>query len=224
MRNLIALMPIKAHSSRVPNKNFRVIAGKPLFQWMLDTLLELEFVDYILINTDAKEHLLAAGLVESDRVILKTRSDSLVGDDVSMNLILEDDLNSNPASMYLMTHTTNPALSSDTLRGAYKAFLHGIEDGYDSLFSVNKHQARFYSSQVSPINHDPANLIPTQDLEPWYEENSCLYYFTREAFGENQARIGAKPLMFETPSMESVDIDEWKDWHLAEAILKMESK
>jgi CMP-N-acetylneuraminic acid synthetase len=85
----------------------------------------------------------------------------------------------------------------------------------DSLFSVNKVQTRFYKADSSPVNHDPANLIPTQDLEPWFEENSNLYIFTADSFAHSKARIGTSPVLFETPALESLDIDTPDDWELA---------
>lgn len=221
---LIALLPMKAHSSRVPGKNYKELHGKPLFRWMLDRLLHLDFVDLVLINTDARSELETAGLPKSDRVILKARPKHLLGDEVSMNRIIEDDLSTHDAQHYLMTHTTNPLLGEDTLKSAHAEYLAGIEKGYDSLFSVNRHQTRFYDREAKPINHDPDNLIPTQELEPWFEENSCYYFFSSASFTATKARIGRTPLMHETPPGENVDIDEWRDWHLADALMGMKEE
>lgn len=215
----IALLPMKAHSSRVKNKNFRLFAGKPLFQWILDTLLELEEIDRIVINTDARSVLMDHGLVESDRILIRDRKPELCGDEVSMNLVLADDVANVPADTYLMTHTTNPLLSRMTVRSALARFAEGREkEEGDSLFTVNRHQTRFYRANGGPVNHDPGNLIPTQDLEPWYEENSCLYLFTAGSFAKTGARIGEAPLFFETPALESVDIDTEVEWHHAEVL------
>ena len=63
----------------------------------------------------------------------------------------------------------------------------------------------------------PNNLVRTQDLEPWFEENSNLYIFTRESFAKTQARIGAQPMMYEGPFFESIDIDTPADWDFAVA-------
>jgi CMP-N-acetylneuraminic acid synthetase len=134
-----------------------------------------------------------------------------------MNLILEDDINAVKSEKYIMTHTTNPLLTSDTINKALK--LYGNSD-IDSLFTVNKVQTRFYREDGSPVNHNPDELIRTQDLEAWFEENSCLYVFTKESFSKTGARIGGKPMMFETPPLESVDIDEPEDWFMAEALLE----
>ena len=218
---IIALLPMKAHSSRVPNKNFRTIAGKPLFRWILDELLSTDFVDEVIINTDAHPLIVEAGLPQSYKpVTIRHRRPELCGDEVSMNRIIEDDLEHSNADAYLMTHTTNPAITSDTLNAAFRTFKAGLAEAKDSLFAVNRIQTRFYRADGTPVNHDPDNLIPTQDLEPWFEENSCLYIFSKESFADTAARIGRNPILFETPLLESSDIDEPHDWELAELILQ----
>ncbi|BBG90134.1 cytidylyltransferase domain-containing protein [Aeromonas caviae] len=216
-RKIVALLPMKANSERVKGKNFKNLAGKPLFQWILDALLENEEISAVVINTDAKKILIDNGLVESERVIIRERKPELCGDFVSMNLILADDIENVPADIYLMTHTTNPLITSQTIKHALDKFQSEI-DIHDSLFTVNKFQTRFYRGDLSAVNHDPNNLIRTQDLEPWYEENSCLYIFTKASFDKTKARIGKTPSMFVTAKLESVDIDEPDDWDMAEAL------
>lgn len=221
-RSLVALLPMKANSVRVPSKNFRPLAGKPLFRWILDTLLAMPEIDAVVINTDARQILADNGLVDGEangRVIIRDRKPEICGDLVSMNLVLADDVQNVAADAYLMTHTTNPLLSARALSDAVAKYRAGVAAGTaDSLFTVNKHQTRFYRADCSPVNHDPDNLIPTQDLEPWFEENSNAYIFSGESFGSTKARIGSKPIMFETAKLESVDIDGPEDWALAEAL------
>ena len=218
-RGIVALLPMKAHSERVPSKNFRPLAGKPLFRWMLDTLLSLEEIDLVVINTDAREILARAGLENTDRVVIRDRKPELCGDHVSMNLILADDIEYVPADTFVMTHTTNPHLGGETIRDAIAAYRAAASKGTaDSLFTVTKRQTRFYREDGSAVNHDPNKLLRTQDLEPWFEENSCLYIFTAKSFVSTNARIGAKPLLYETSKVESVDIDDLHDWEIADAL------
>jgi CMP-N-acetylneuraminic acid synthetase len=207
---------MKANSERVRGKNFREFCGKPLFRWMLDTLLQVDEIDRVVINTDARQILADNGLVESERVLIRDRKPQICGDNVSMNLVLADDLANVDADVYLMTHTTNPLMSADTVRRALAAFREGQAAGKaDSLFTVDKVQQRFYRADGSAVNHDPDNLIRTQDLEPWYQENSNLYIFTRDSFAKTDARIGRQPLLYEGPSFESIDIDTPQDWDFA---------
>ena len=217
----VALLPMKAHSERVSGKNFKSLAGKPLFKWILDTLSSMDAIDEIIINTDARELLAEHGLTTTKKIRIRDRRSEICGDHVSMNLIIEDDLCATDGDCYVMTHTTNPLLSKLTIDNALLAYSDGIKStNYDSLFGVTKYQTRFYRKDGSPINHDPNNLIRTQDLEPWYEENSCIYIFNKQSFSSSHARIGSRPKLFEIPKLEAIDIDEKEDWFLAHVVAK----
>jgi CMP-N-acetylneuraminic acid synthetase len=218
---IVVLLPMKANSVRVSGKNFRNFCGKPLFRWILDTILSIDEISKVVINTDARDILSANGLIESDRIIIRDRKLELCGDNVSMNLVLADDLEHVSSSLYIMTHTTNPLLSANTIREAISKFKEAKIKGLaDSLFTVDKVQTRFYRADATPVNHDPNNLVPTQDLEPWFEENSNLYIFTSESFLKTEARIGALPTMYENSRFESIDIDTPDDWDFAVAVAK----
>lgn len=212
-----ALMPMKGHSERVPGKNVRNFAGKPLFFWVLESLSNSEYISEIVINTDSDE---IAKLAQDhyDVTILK-RPDHLLGDMVSMPPILEHDLECISGDHFLQTHSTNPLLSTKTINESIKAFYN--QDNYDSLFTVTRLQTRLFWSDGKPVNHDPGNLIRTQDLDPIYEENSCLYLFTRSVFEENNHRLGKNPMMFPMDPLESIDIDEEHDFVIAEQLKKL---
>ena len=216
----VALLPMKANSERVKGKNFKDFCGKPLFRWVLDNLLAEPRIDKIIINTDAREILKANGLEDSDKVIIRDRPEEICGDMVSMNLVIEDDVKNIDSDTYLMTHTTNPLLALKSINQALDRYEMGKQEGFDSLFTVNKIQTRFYDENVKAVNHDPDNLIRTQDLPPWYEENSCIYVFDKVSFAATNARIGEKSILFEIPKLEAIDIDEKEDWFLASVVAK----
>ena len=218
-KRIVALLPMKANSDRVKGKNFRDFNGKPLFRWILETLLAVPEIDEVVINTDARAILADNGLVDGPRVRIRERKPEICGDFVSMNLVLADDVANVPADVYLMTHTTNPLLSLESVRGTLSMFEQVLADGSaDSVFTVNQFQTRFYRADASAINHDPDNLIRTQDLEPWFEENSNLYAFTAQSFASTKARIGKRPRMYVMGRTESVDIDDAESWQMAEAM------
>jgi CMP-N-acetylneuraminic acid synthetase len=218
---IVALLPMKANSDRVKGKNFRDFGGKPLFKWVLDTLLSVAEIDLIVINTDARHILAEHGLIDNERILMRDRNEEICGDLISMNLIIKDDIKNIDSDIYLMTHTTNPFLSRHSVEAAIEKFQIAVKaEGADSLFTVNKVQDRFYDVDVQPINHDPANLIRTQDLDPWYQENSNLYLFSKESFNKTDARIGANPTMLVTAPYESTDIDTPDDWELGEVMVE----
>ena len=218
---IVALLPMKANSERVKGKNFRDFGGKPLFTWVLDTLLSVAEIDLIVINTDARHILAEYGLIDNERILIRDRHEEICGDLISMNLIIKDDIKNIDSDIYLMTHTTNPFLSRHSVQAAIEKFQITVKaGGADSLFTVNKVQDRFYDVDVQPINHDPANLLRTQDLDPWYQENSNLYLFSKDSFFKTDARIGANPTMLVTAPYESTDIDTPDDWELGEVMVE----
>jgi CMP-N-acetylneuraminic acid synthetase len=215
-RHVAALIPIKDHSARVEGKNFRTFCGKPLYHHIVQTLHRTFAIDEILIDTDSPRVIGEARRL-SPKVTVVERPEALRGDMVSVNRLIEHDLSLSRADIYVQTHATNPLLSAETIAEALGTFL-GHAETHDSLFGVTRHQSRFYREDASAVNHDPANLIRTQDLPPLYEENSCLYVFTRESFAATGARIGKTPLLYSTPTLESVDIDDEMTWKIAEIL------
>src|SRR5438552_450027 len=129
--HIVALLPMKGNSERVKGKNFRPLAGKPLFWWMVETLLAVEEIAQVVINTDARDILAQHGLEDGyrGRVTVRDRKPEICGDFVSMNLVLADDVAAVPAERYVMTHTTNPLLSTDTIRRCLAAYDDGVREG-----------------------------------------------------------------------------------------------
>jgi CMP-N-acetylneuraminic acid synthetase len=215
-RKVIALVPIKEHSERVKEKNFREFCGKPLFHHILHTLDRVYAVDGIAVDTDSPR-IMAEAPALSHKVEVIERPEELRGDYVSTNSIFEYDLSQTQADIYIQTHTTNPLLKAETIAKAIGEFI-ANEDEYDSLFGVNQYQSRFYTEDGVAVNHDPDNLLRTQDLPPMYEENSSLYVFTKESFARRKHRIGLKPLMYVTPRIESMDIDDEFTFRITELL------
>ena len=222
---VIALLPMKGNSERVPNKNLKLFNGKPLYQWTLSQLQNSRYIDEIIINTDSPKIENSIADLNLENVIIHHRPDVLKGDSVSMNKIILHDLENSNADIYIQTHTTNPLLKSDSIDSLIEEMFSLVNDNkpyYDSIFSVNKLQSRFYNSSNQAINHNPDDLIPTQDLDPVYEENSCIYIFTKESFyNSNNKRIGANPKMMSINPLESLDIDTIEDFIIAQAIHKL---
>ncbi len=218
MSKLVALVPMRHHSQRVVGKNYRPLAGKPLFHHILETLLAVSEIDEVVVDTDSPP--VMDGLRQTfPHVKLIDRLESLRADDVPMNDILIHDTAQVPADFYLQTHSTNPLLEPETVSCAIKTFLADYP-AHDSLFSVTRLQTRLYDQAGRAINHDPSVLIQTQDLPPVYEENSCLYIFTRANLVKRHHRIGENPLMFEIDAEEAWDIDEELDFTITDFLLR----
>jgi CMP-N-acetylneuraminic acid synthetase len=209
---------MRHHSERVPEKNYRKVAGRPLYEYILDTLLQVPEVEEILVDTDSP--VIASGIQDRyPRVRLIDRPPELRDGAIPMNDVIAHDLQFAKAEWLLQTHTTNPLLRPETIRDAMAAFLRG-RPGHDSLFTVTRISRRLWTQEGKPLNHDPAVLVRTQDLPPIFEENSCLYLFSREDFLRRRNRIGGTPQLFEIPAEEAVDLDTPDDLVLIEALLR----
>jgi N-acylneuraminate cytidylyltransferase len=215
-RKVTALVPIKEHSERINNKNFRSFNGKPLYHHILETLQNTYAIDEIVINTDSYIVINEAPKL-FNKVSLIERPQELRGDFVSVNKIIAYDLTKTDSEIYIQTHATNPLLKAETLALALKKFIES-EDNFDSLFSVNRFQSRFYNENIEAVNHNPNELIRTQDLAPLFEENSNFYIFTKDSFNKKMRRIGANPIIFEMSRIEAIDIDDDFSFKLAEIL------
>ena len=214
---------MKGHSERVPLKNLRDFHGKPLYHTVLNTLLSSDKIDEVIVNTDCENITRDIEANFKSRVTIRIRPEEIRGDFVSMNKIIEDDLDHSEGTVYLQTHSTNPLLKVSSINKALDRML-ALKGEKDSVFSVTKIQTRFYDQEGKAINHNPKELIRTQDLPPIFEENSCFFIFTKESFAEsNKQRIGVNPEMFEIDKIEAIDIDTMEDFILAEAIYKQRS-
>jgi len=214
---IAALLPMKGHSERLPNKNMRLFAGKPLYHCVARILQDSDYIEVIIVNTDspiiatdAKKHF--------SKVKIHDRPKSIQGDLVPMNDIIEYDIERFDGEHFLQTHSTNPLMTKDTLEQAIREYFLSLSD-YDSMFSVTKWQTRLYWESGKPVNHDPKELLRTQDLSPLYEENSNMYFFSKKSFKTAGGfRIGSKPKMFIMGKIEAIDIDEEADFIIAESL------
>jgi CMP-N-acetylneuraminic acid synthetase len=171
------------------------------------------------INTDAPISSFNQ-MVGNPKFEFSVRPRRLIGETISMNAIIDYEVQRTGDEFFFMTHTTNPLLSSLTINAMLDEFILKRES-YDSVISVTKFYGRFFDKTGEPLNHNPAELVRTQDLDPVLFENSCGYVFSESSFKKKLSRIGDKPLYFTTPKLESIDIDDEDDWIIASALLRV---
>ena len=217
MTNIAALVPMKHHSQRVPEKNYREVGGKPLFHHILNTLLKVPEIDLVCVDTDSI--VIKQGIADHFPVVkVIDRPLDLRADDIPMNRIIEHDMSLIKADLYLQTHSTNPLLQAETISRAINEFRENV-DKADSLFSVTRLQTRLYSRSGKALNHNPGELLQTQDLPPIFEENSCIYLFSEVGMEKTVHRIGSKPLLFEIRAAEAWDIDTPLDFKIVNCLM-----
>lgn len=217
-KRIAALVPMRHSSERVPGKNYRNFAGKPLFFYVVESLLACKAINTVVIDTDS-EVVIELAQQHFPAVTILKRPEHLRDGSIPMNDVLLNAISQVEADFYLQTHSTNPILSAATIEDAVNKFL-AVYPMYDSLFTVTKRNVRFWDVLARPINHNQNILLRTQDLPPIYEENSCMYLFTKEILQRKHNRIGDRPFMFEMPEIEAQDIDVELNFKVAEFLYK----
>ena len=219
---IVALVPMRHDSKRVPGKNYRPMCGKPLYAHIIETLLSVETINQVVVDTDSTP--VIEGLARDyPQVKVLLRPEDLRADTTPTNEILVYDTAQVPADLYLQTHSTNPLLKAETIQRAIEQLRQSFPE-YDSLFGVTRLQTRLWDELGRAVNHNPAVLLRTQDLPPIYEENSCIYLFTRDTLISRRNRLGERPMMFEIDASEATDIDVELDFVIAETLMTHQNK
>jgi len=207
----VAIVPMKLTNRRLPQKNTKSFTnGKPLCYYILSTLLTVDGVDDVYVycsNSDIQEFI-------PEGVKYLRRSTSLDQDTTKINEVLQCFVAEVPADVYVMTHTTAPFISKESIEKGLQAVLSGE---YDSSFSAKKLQDFLWKDGV-PFNYELNNIPRTQDLPALYEETSGFYIYKNEVMTKLNRRIGEKPYIVEVGEIESIDIDEAEDFMIADAI------
>lgn len=207
----IAIVPMKLNNRRLPQKNTKSFTnGHPLCWYILTTLKQVPGIDEVYVycsNPDIQEFM-------PEGVHYLKRSTSLDQDTTSMNEVLQCFAADVPADVYVMTHTTAPFISAESIGKGLQAVLGGE---YDSSFAAKKLQDFLWKDGV-PFNYELDNIPRTQDLPPLFEETSGFYIYRREVMTQLNRRIGNKPYIVEVGEIESIDIDEPEDFAIADAV------
>ena len=208
---IVAVVPMKLNNRRLPQKNTKSFTnGKPLCYYILSTLLKIKQIDEVYVycsNPDIKEYI-------PKGVTYLCRDKSLDLDTTKMNEVLKAFAKDVKADIYVMTHTTAPFISVESIEKGIEAVK---SDKYDSSFAAKKLQD-FLWKDGKPFNYTLDNIPRTQDLPALYEETSGFYIYKREIIENMNRRIGDSPFIVEIGEIESTDIDELEDFLIADAI------
>lgn len=209
---IVAVVPMKLNNRRLPQKNTKCFTnGKPLCCYILSTLLELSnYIDEVYVycsNPDIRNYI-------PEQVKYLRRSEQLDQDSTKMNEVLQCFANDVPADIYVMTHTTAPFVTTNSIEKGLSAVLSG---NYDSAFAAKKLQD-FLWKDGKPFNYKLDHIPRTQDLPPFYEETSGFYIYRSDVMMKLNRRIGENPFIVEVGGMEGIDIDEPEDFEIADAI------
>lgn len=206
-------IPIKSNSERVPGKNFRVLNGKKLYEYIIEHALEADVFDDIFIDTNSDE---IKSFAEKNGCRVIERREELIKNTANGNDLLNHHFELYPDyDCYFQLFATAPYLQPSSIKTCVDTLTNSTE--FDSCFTAVKHQGFFWLNNTS-INYRPCILPRSQDMLPMVEETTGLYGMTRQALEKYRCRIGARPYIHFISKFEAVDINTEEDLKIAEHI------
>lgn len=210
---VVALIPIKLNSIRIPGKNIRpFFDGTPLMYFIQKTCLNTKHIDevYIYCSDEAVSPYVLPGVKFLKRPVF------LNGDNINANDFIREFMKTVDADIYVNAHTTSPFAKSETIDDCIE---HVASGEFDSAFCAENIKT-FLWSEGKPLNFDPDHFPRTQDLSNIYGETSIAYVFTKESFLKHNRRLGSHPYIKEVGKIEAMDIDYPEDFDVCNAIYK----
>lgn len=207
---IVLFIPIKLNNQRLPGKNTMLLHGKPVCEYLFETVAGIEGIDekYVYCSDESIKQHMPEGLR-----FLK-RNSCLDSPEVKGLEIIDSFVKDVDADIYILIHVTQPFTKKESIiKGLEKV----ISGEYDSAFSAIILQDYLWM-HGKPLNYDMKNIVRTQDLEPIYMETGAFFIFRKEVFTKLGQRIGKNPYICEIDQFEAVDIDTAEDFEFAKAV------
>lgn len=208
-------IPIKSNSERVPGKNFRVLNGKKLYQYICEHVKAANVFDEVFIDTNSEE---VAEYAKEQGFQVIPRKEELARNTANGNDLLIYHYELYPQfDYYFQLFATAPYLQPESIKNCVTSLIQSEE--YDSCFTATEHHGFFWLNDT-PINYRPGILPRSQDMKAVIEETTGLYGITKESLARYRCRIGRKPLIYLVNKFEAVDINTESDLKIAEYVGK----
>lgn len=219
MKKVVAMIPARMGSKRVPKKNLRLLGGKPLVEHVIEAAIAADVFDEIVLNS---EHLIFKEIAEKKNINFYQRDPELASDTANNDAFLEDFCKNSDCDIIVQLLPTSPFVTAQDIR----AFVQNMKDAdLDTLVSVQDHKiASIFENKEINFKRDEPH-IPSQDMRPVSTYATVLMAWKREGFLNNMAQYGfgyhgVKGCVgyFSLTGFSTLDIDNEEEFRLAEAV------
>lgn len=213
-KKVVAMVPVRAGSVRVKNKNTRAFGDTNLLEIKLATLKALNGVEKIVVTTDCE---ISAEIADRQNVAVHWRSEKYAGSDVTNDIHWAHIAESTPGEIVLLAQVTSPLLRRASLQSAIDSFV--SSEQHDSLNSVSS-EKKFLWLGGKPLNYDVSTTPKSQNLPEIVSLNFAISITNRDVMMSRKNVVGKQPKFFELSKFEALDIDDLSDFQIAEALYK----
>jgi len=212
--NVIAMVPVRAGSTRVPNKNTRPFGGTSLLQLKLELLKKVVGITRIVVSTDCDT---SADMALKEGAEVQWRNEYYAGSDVTNDQHWLHIAQTTPGDIVFLAQVTSPLLRVSSMQAALKAFLRfGTHDSINSVSAEKK----FLWKDTKPINYNMDATPKSQNLPEIVSLNFAITIISKQTMMERKNVIGYKPSFFELGKVESLDVDDLTDFKIAELMYR----
>lgn len=206
-----ALIPVRAGSQRVKNKNIRPFANSSLLEIKIKQLLSIKELDGVVVNSENDEMLDIARSLGAETY---KRNDYYASSTVSINEVYRNIGETTKSDIIVYANATNPLLKNESVSNAINAFINK-DPQYDTLNSAHLIKEFMWLNE-KPLNYELDSMPKSQNLPNIYALNFALNIFERKYAIDNSSIVGKHPLLFELDEIEATDIDNEIDFEFAE--------
>lgn len=208
-----ALIPVRAGSERVKNKNIRPFAGSTLLEVKIRQLLRIPELDGVVVNSESDEMLEIAAAAGAETV---KRADYFASSTVPINEVYRNIAENFDADVMVYANCTNPLIKDESIRDCILAFNEKPE-GYDSLNTAHLIK-EFLWLNGKAFNYDPACMPKSQNLPDIMALNFAVNIIRRDDILKAGSIVGLRPWIFPIGQLEATDIDNECDFIFAETL------
>ncbi len=225
MKNILAIIPARGGSKRVPRKNLKDINGIPLVGLAVSHAKASRHINRIIVSTDDPEIKKVSeqyGAETIDRPEEYRHDNTIMEADNILCQVVEDlESGGSKVDIVVLLYPTAPLRTAEKIDEAIELILN---EGYTSTLSLVPDQGYFWriekgSEDLKPYNYDPNNRLPSvmHDFKQ-FKENKAIYACTRDLLIETRCRLGGKVGYVTMTSLESIDVDDPADLELCRVI------
>ena len=219
MGGVVALIPARAGSKSIPNKNTMMIAGRPLIHWVLKSALESIIIDRVYVATDGERIRNSVLKISNPKLKIIDRSPGTATDTSSTESLMIEFANKVDFEHLILLQPTSPLTSTDDID---KAFNHYFETNSDSLLSLVRQKRFIWNVQndlIKPVNYDHFNRPTRQNFNGFYVENGAIYITSKDALTLSGNRISGRIEYIEMDEKTYFELDEKDDIQIIESFL-----
>ena len=214
-KKIIAVIPVRAGSQRVKNKNFRPFNKKNLLIYKIEKLKNVKYIDEIIVNTDSEQ---AIKIAKDQKVSFWKRESYFASSSCTNSEFWGHIADTTDSEHIMFTNCTSPIIKLETYNTIIEKY-QKMNNLNDSINTVTKEKNFLYLDN-KPLNFDPKKAPNSQNLPNISRLNFAVNIISKKIMSKKKSIIGDNPEFFYLDQIESIDIDTIHDFEFAEHLHK----